>query len=70
MYKYSTDLNDIWFSYGACLHGGGGLQTDVAGHTRKRDQTKIRDFMDRRVTPPKRVTSPTGGPWHLHVNRP
>ena len=56
MYKYSTDLNDIWFSYGACLHGGGGLQTDVAGHTCKRDQTKIRDFMDRRVT------SPTGGP--------
>ena len=25
--------------------------------------------MDRRVTPPKRVTSPSWGP-HLHVNRP
>ena len=25
--------------------------------------------MDKRVTPPKRVTSPTWGP-HLHVNRP
>ena len=28
----------------------------------KRDQIKIRDYMDRRVTPPKRVTSPTWGP--------
>ena len=25
----------------------------------KRDQIKMRDYMDRRVTPPKRVTSPT-----------
>ena len=37
----------------------------------KRDQIKMRDYMDRRVTPPKRVTSPTWGPLlHLHVNRP
>ena len=28
----------------------------------KRDQIKIRDYMDRRVTPPMRVTSPTWGP--------
>ena len=28
----------------------------------KRDQIKMRDHMDRRVTPPKRVTSPTSGP--------
>ena len=28
----------------------------------KRDQIKIRDYMDRRVTPPKRVTSPSWGP--------
>ena len=28
----------------------------------------MRDYMDRRVTPPKRVTSPTWLP-HLHVNR-
>ena len=28
----------------------------------KRDQIKMRDYMDRRVTPPKRVTSPTWGP--------
>ena len=26
------------------------------------------DYVDRRVTPPKRATSPTWGP-HLHVNR-
>ena len=28
----------------------------------KRDPNKMRDYMDRRVTPPKRVTSPTWGP--------
>ena len=28
----------------------------------ERDQIKIRDYMDRRVTPSKRVTSPTCGP--------
>ena len=28
----------------------------------KRDQIKMRDYTDRRVTPPKRVTSPTWGP--------
>ena len=28
----------------------------------KRDQLKLRDYMNRRVTPPKRVTSPTWGP--------
>ena len=28
----------------------------------KRDQIKMRDYMDRRGTPPKRVTSPTWGP--------
>ena len=28
----------------------------------KRDQIETRDYMDRRVTLPKRVTSPTWGP--------
>ena len=28
---------------------------------RKRDQIKMRDYVDRRITPPKRVTSPTLG---------
>ena len=30
--------------------------------TCKRDQIKIGDYMDRRVTPPKQVTTPTWGP--------
>ena len=32
----------------------------------KRDQDKIRNYMDRRVTPPRRVTSPTLGPSPPH----
>jgi len=39
------------------LHGGWGPHLSC-----KRDQIKMRDNMDRRVTPPKRVTSPTGDP--------
>ena len=52
----------------ACLHGGGGLQVGEvtcggSPHLScKRDQIKMRDYMDRRVTPPKRVTSSTWGP--------
>ena len=50
---------------GACLHGVGGPQKDEvtcgwSPHLScKRDQIKTCDYMDRRVTPPKRVTSPT-----------
>ena len=52
----------------ASLHGGGGPQ--VREVTRgssphrscKRDQIKMSDYMNRRVIPPKRVTSPTWGP--------
>ena len=62
----------------ACLPGAGGPQ--VGGVTRLYIQSLIyrlhdrwgdhmRDYIDRRVTPPKRFTSPTWGP-HLHVNRP
>ena len=59
----------------ACLHGGGGPQigeVTCSGSPHlscKRDQIKIRDYVDRRVIPPKRVTSPPGVP-HLHVNGP
>ena len=48
----------------AYLHGVGGLQVGevtCGGSPRpscKRDQIKMEDYMDRRVTPPKRVTSP------------
>ena len=52
----------------ACLHGGGVPQ--IGEVTRggsphlscKRNQIKIRDYMDRRVTSPKRATAPTLGP--------
>ena len=51
----------------ACLHGGGEPQIDEvtcgwSPHLScKRDSIKMRDYMDGRVTPPKRVTSPTWG---------
>ena len=51
----------------ACLRGGGGPQigeVKCGGSPHlscKRDQIKMRDYMDRRVTPPKRVTSPSWG---------
>ena len=53
----------------ACLHGGGGPQVGevTCGWSPqlscKRDQIKKkRDYTDMRVTPPKRVASPTWGP--------
>ena len=52
----------------AYLHGGGGPQVGEvtcggSPHlTCKCHQIKKRDYMDRQVTPPKRVTSPTWGP--------
>ena len=51
-----------------CLHGGGGPQLGEVTCGRsphlscKRHQINMRDYMDRRVTPPKRVTPPTWGP--------
>ena len=52
----------------ACLHEGGGPRVGEVTCGKlphlscKRDHNKMRDYMDRRVTPPKRVTSPTCGP--------
>ena len=49
-------------------HEGGGPQVGevtcvkLPHLTCKRDHIKMRDYLDRRVTPPKRVTSPTWGP--------
>ena len=46
----------------ACLHGGGGPQIgevtcgESAHPSCKRDESKMRDYMDRRVTPLKQVT--------------
>ena len=58
----------ICFTSRVCLHGGGGPQIGevICGWSPhlscKRDKIKMRDYMDRRVTPPKQVTSPTWGP--------
>ena len=52
----------------ACLHGAGGHQVGEVtcdGSPRlscKRNQVKMRDYMDRWVTPPNRVTSPAWSP--------
>ena len=52
----------------ACLHGDESPQVGEVTRGRsphlscKRDEIKMRDDMDRRVTPPKQVTSPTWGP--------
>ena len=52
----------------ACLHEGGGPQVGEvtcggSPHlTCKRDHIKMRDYMDRWVTPPNQVTSPTWDP--------
>ena len=66
-----------YFSYfiKTCLHGGGGPQAGEVKYggpphlSCKRDQIKMGDYMDKRATSPKRVTSPTWGP-HLHLKRP
>ena len=55
-------------AFRACLHGGGEPQigeVTCGGSPHlscKHDQIKMRDYIDRRVTPPKRVTSPIWGP--------
>ena len=55
-------------SFRACLHGGGGSQVGevTCGGSPdlscKRDKIKMRDYIDKWVTPPKQVTSPTRGP--------
>ena len=60
----------VLLSLRACLHGGEGPQigevTCVASPhlSCKRDQIKMRDDMDRQVTPPMRVTSPGGTPLY------
>ena len=51
-----------------CLHGGGGLQigeVTCSGSPHlscKRDRIKMKDYIKRWVTRPKRFTSPTWGP--------
>ena len=58
-----------------CLHGGGGPQISevTCGESPhlscKRDQVKMRDYVDRRVTHQSGLPHLPGVP-HLHVNRP
>ena len=69
--QYSTILakvvHDFTTRLRACLHGSRGPQigeVTCGGSPHllcKRDQIKMRDFMDRGVTPLKRVISPTWG---------
>ena len=62
------DVDPFFIILRACLHEGGGPQVrkvtcgGLPHLTCKRDHLKMRDCMDRQVTRPKRVTSPTWGP--------
>ena len=61
-------LKTMFYKLRACLHGGGGPQigeVTCGGSPHlscKRDQIKMKDYMDSQVTSRKRVTSPTWGP--------
>ena len=65
---YRSGCFQLVFSIRACLHGGGGPQVSEVTRggsprlTCKRDHIKMRDNIDRGVTQPKRVTSPTWAP--------
>ena len=70
---YMTNCHPGWQGYPTWQTG----QPAQAGHPShlscKRDQDKLRNYMDRRVTPLRRATSPTWGTHgvpNLHVNRP
>ena len=71
-------MQDLLQTLRACLHEGGGPQVGevtcggLPHLTCKRDHIKMRDYMDRRATPPKRVTSPIWGTpppckWALNI---
>ena len=68
VYWYFSNLVYSRVRIRACLHEGGGPQVGevtcgwLHHLTCKRDHIKMRDCMDRRVTPSKRVTSLTWGP--------
>ena len=64
---FSIPPNAALETFRGCLHRGGGPQigeVTCGGSPHlscKGHQIKMRDYMDRRVTPPWRVTSPTWG---------
>ena len=61
-------MTQYWCQLRVCLHGGGGPQigeVTCGGSPHlscKRHEIKMRDSIERQVTPPKRVTSPSRGP--------
>ena len=67
--------DEFAYTLRACLHGGGWPQIGVVTSggsphlSCKRDQIKMRDYVDRRVTQQSGLPHPPGVP-HLHVNRP
>ena len=73
--KSFTDYEQSLYFLRACLHGGGGPQigeVTCGGSPHlscKRDQIKMRDYVDRRVTHQSGLPHLPEVP-HLHVNRP
>ena len=73
--KSFTDYEQSLYFLRACLHGGGGPQigeVTCGGSLHlscKRDQIKMRDYVDRRVTHQSGLPHLPEVP-HLHVNRP
>ena len=67
-YDMAYSNSEMGYFIKGCLHRGGGPQIGEitcggSPHLScKRDHIKMRDYMDKRVTPPKRVSSPTWGP--------
>ena len=64
---FQLNSKDLHVKIRACLHGGGAQVGDVTNGgsphlSCERDQIKMRDYMDRRVTTPKPINSPTWGP--------
>ena len=71
LWRRNKPLNRYWKkkkNVRDCLNGGGGPQIGEVTSARsphlscKRDQINMGGYMERPVTPPKRVTSPTWGP--------
>ena len=73
--RYQNSISTAGWKLRACLHGRGGPhlgEVTCGGSPHlsyKRDQIKMRDYVDRRVTHQSGLPHLPGVP-HLHVNRP
>ena len=61
-HQETTNLEPVYMEVGEPQTGTWGNVRPSSHLLCKRGQTEMRDYMDRRVTPHKRVTSPTWGP--------